>query len=447
MALLMVMIGMVVCTILTAGYLASQGTSIGIARNERDASKCHGIAKSGIDMCYWLIKNKSDWRTTMSPGVWLNNAAIGDGTATVSVADGDGSGDFADDPTQPVTLTSVGSYDGRTFTLTASIRPTGGGTVFYNGNFINGTISLGNGDLLTAAVIDSYNSSMGAYNPLSPGTNAIFGSNSIANNALTVYFPSVFRGTYIGAPNTLISNLLNLIGLLATGPSSTSTATENRTPGSPISPNVTNLTYRNSFSWISQPGSKSLGTPGRFDSFTITSAQVNITASGIYHITGNMTIGNSGTTYLTINDGVSAVFVVDGNFSLTGGQVRLLGSTSQLALYVAGNYTQNGGVMNSSTGTSRFTLFGTGNGNVTMTNTQQFYGSIFAPQANMTMQNGSPKLYGAVIAKNLTMKDSSQLHFDEALRSLRISNITGGSAPAGIADYRISITGGPGVQR
>src|SRR4051812_14923217 len=90
MALLMVMIGVVVCSILTAGFLASQGTSIGIARNERDASKCHALAQTGVDMCYWLIKNKPDWRETMTPGTWLNNAAVGDGTVTVSVADGDG---------------------------------------------------------------------------------------------------------------------------------------------------------------------------------------------------------------------------------------------------------------------------------------------------------------------------------------------------------------------
>ena len=62
MALLLVMIGLIVCTILTAGFLASQGTSIGIARNERDASKSRAIAQTGIDMCYWLMRNRSDWR-------------------------------------------------------------------------------------------------------------------------------------------------------------------------------------------------------------------------------------------------------------------------------------------------------------------------------------------------------------------------------------------------
>ncbi|HVT81769.1 MAG TPA: hypothetical protein VHM90_14080, partial [Phycisphaerae bacterium] len=140
MALLLVMVGMIVCTILTAGFLSTQGTSIGIARNERDAAKSRAIAQTGIDMCYWLIKNRADWRTNMSPGPWLTNTAIGDGTVSVNVADGDSTGSFSDDNTQSVILSSTGTFDSRSLTLTASIKPTGGGTVFSAGNFIPGNI-------------------------------------------------------------------------------------------------------------------------------------------------------------------------------------------------------------------------------------------------------------------------------------------------------------------
>jgi len=156
MALLLVMIGMVVCTILTAGFLSSQGTSIGIARNERDAARAHAISQTGVDMCYWLIRNKSDWRETMTPGKWLTNVPVGEGTVTVNVADNDGTNNFADDPSQGVTITSTGTCDSRNFVLTATIRPTGGGTVYRNGCYVGGAITVGNTDLLTAATVDSF---------------------------------------------------------------------------------------------------------------------------------------------------------------------------------------------------------------------------------------------------------------------------------------------------
>jgi len=70
-------------------------------------------------------------------------------------------------------------------------------------------------------------------------------------------------------------------------------------------------------------------------------------------------------------------------------------------------------------------------------------GAIYAPQHTMTMQTGNPKFYGAVVAKSITIKDSAAFHFDEALRGLRISNITAGSAAPVSADYQINITGGP----
>src|ERR1041384_5080051 len=109
-ALLLVMIAMIVCSILPAGFLATQGTSIGISRNERDASKCRALAQAGIDLCYWLARKKYHWREPMSPGTWLNTLPLGDGAVTVSAADADGTNNFADDPTQAVNLTSTGSY-------------------------------------------------------------------------------------------------------------------------------------------------------------------------------------------------------------------------------------------------------------------------------------------------------------------------------------------------
>jgi hypothetical protein len=68
-------------------------------------------------------------------------------------------------------------------------------------------------------------------------------------------------------------------------------------------------------------------------------------------------------------------------------------------------------------------------------------GAIYAPQASVTMQTGATKFYGGVIAHDLTVKNASQFHFDEALKTLRIDSITGGSAPPGTADYTYTLVG------
>ena len=443
MALLLVMIGMVVCTILTAGFLSTQGTAIGIARNERDAAKCHALAQSGIDMCFWLIKNKPDWRTTMTPGTWLNNAAIGDGTASVTVADDTGS--FTDDNTQPVTLTSTAAYDNRSFTLTATIRPTGGGTVFNSGNFIAGDISVGNGNLITAATVDSYNSAIASYNSLFPGANASFVSNTVQDHSLLLYFPSIFRGSYTAGPSGVMSSIIKRNGPVA-GPAATATETETRNPGTVIFPNTAGLVPQSSINSTNLASPVKLEKSGIYDAITASGAFINITASGLYYVKHNLTIGSSLNSCLTVADNVSAAIVVHDNVNFTGGKIQLLGPNAQLAIYAMGNVTINGN-LNVGGDTSRVIIFGdSGGGNIQITGSRGImYGAIYAPQHDLTLQTNFPVLYGAVVANSLTVKDSAALHFDEALRSLRIDNITGGSAPTGYADYLVTITGGPGI--
>ncbi len=444
-ALLLVMVGVVVCSILTAGFLSTQGTSIGIARNERDAQKCRVLAQTGIDMCYWLIRNKSDWRSSMPVGTWLSAVPVGDGVVTVSVADGDNSGSFSDDTTQGVVVTSTGTYDSRSFSLTATIKPTGGGTVYNAGSYIVGKISIGNSDLLTGSTVDSYNSNIAAYNSLIPGSNASFGSSSNAVGALTVYFPSLFRGSYTAPVGSILSSVLSLVGLGVSGPASTSTATEARTPGTVLQPNTTALVYRNTWNKTTSSGGTMFPfpAPGKYDSASASGVGLQISYSGIYYITGSFSLSNSASS-LNVDDGVSAVLIVDGNTTISG--KIILNGTSQLALYCNNPVTIGATNVNLNGNTSHFTLFGGANcSSVTITGATSVFGSIYAPQAILTMQTGTPKLYGAVIASQLTLKNTAALHFDEALRSLRISNLTGGSAAPGSADYRVTIMGGSGL--
>jgi hypothetical protein len=433
------MIGLVVCTLLTAGFLSSQGTSIGIARNERDGERARATAQTGIDLCYYLMRNRRDWRTAMTPGTWLTNYAVGDGTVTVRAASADGASSFATDTTQPVVFTSTGTVNGRAFTLTATIGPTGGGTVFRGGNFCKGRIVLGNSDSSGTATIDSYNSSVAAYNPLLPGANAIFGTNYGGNYGLIVFGLSTFRGSFVGGSQQNLSNAVYQ-SFGATGPVSTSIASEPFTLGKVVVPNMTGLNNQGAFS---RNFGYTLSAPGNYDSFTVSpngmfATTVNIGASGIYHVTGNFVINSNAT--LNINDGVKAVIVVDGNVTLSG-NVRLTGAAT-LDLYVDGSLTMNSAVsINNNGNTANFTPLTTGSNDLYMNGTTTIYGAVYAPKSSLYMQGAAPRIYGAVISRDMTLSNSAAFHFDEKLKDKRIDNLTGGSAPTGDADYDISIVG------
>jgi len=437
--LLLVMIVLVICSILTAGFLASQGTSIGIARNERDAEKAKAIARSGIDMCYWLMRNRTDWRLAMSPGPWLRDFAVGEGTVTVTAATADGNHSFATDTTQAVVFTSTGSYNNRTFTLTATIGPTGGGEVFRNGNYILDKITLGPG----SPVIDSIGTLT---------NNAKFSSGCRLPAALTVYTPARYNGSYTIAKDANMSNAVH-----QTVPAMTSINTSQASlvymPGRVIPPNTAGL---NSYGPLTRTsGTTPLTSPGRYDSLTINAtspAILNITASGTYHIAGNLTMTGNATINIQPASGgnpVHVILLIDGNLAMTGNSIIRAVGNCTLKIYLKGDLTclgSNSAITAVATSNllllcvgpaSTFTFSSSGS-----SSGGSFSGAIYAPTADVILSN-SATLKGAIVAKSLTMTDSTVFHHDTTptFQDVRVGHLIGGSAPSGFADYTVSIVG------
>jgi hypothetical protein len=398
-------------------------------------------------MCFWLIRNKPDWRQTMPVGSWLNNLPVGDGAASVSVDDDNHN--FTDDPTQPVTISATGSCGNRAFAFSATVRPTGGGTIFKNGNFVTGNLSLGNSDLILASVLDSYNSSLAAYNPLLPGANASFASNSIANGALKCYAPSFFRGSYTAAPTADLASVIQLLGAVP-GPSATGHALENRDPGNVVFPNTAGLPTKPAV-FSSGTVQAQVDTSGFYGNITaINGGIININGTGTYYVDNDIALGSTGVGTINVQDGAVATVVVHGNVGLnSNSKIVLIGNDSRLNLYVQGNVTLNNGSINSGGNTSHVILFGgPDSGTIRILNTNgAFCGAIYAPQHDVIMQTNGPKFFGALVAKSLTLKNTAAFHFDEALRSLKIGQITAGTAPAGTPDYQITINSGPTIPR
>jgi len=196
--------------------------------------------------------------------------------------------------------------------------------------------------------------------------------------------------------------------------------------------------------------------PGIFDDVTVSGATITVGTSGIYSI-NNLTVGSSNNSNFYINDGVSAMIIVRGNVTINSNcKIQLNGATPNSHSMSRQCHGQRRPQCHH--GHLPHGLFGgSAGGTIQLANTGcTMYGAIYAPQHALTMQTGSPKFFGAVAAKSITIKDSAAFHFDEALRSLRFSNLsrnTGTSSPTSpaqrrprSADYLVNITGGPGIQ-
>ena len=131
--MLLTLIAVSMAFILSHSFLARQAPTGAIVRNISNHSNARAIAETGLELAITEVKRNATWRTDFSHGVWTSDEAYAGGTFTISGEDGvdtdgdsipDGDGDLADDPTDPLTLTVVGKFDGITHTVRAEMSPT-----------------------------------------------------------------------------------------------------------------------------------------------------------------------------------------------------------------------------------------------------------------------------------------------------------------------------------
>ena len=441
-AMLLVMIALVVCSVLVTGFLAGQGTANGIAKNENEYARAQRAAETGVNLCMSQLRTQNNWRSTMTPGTWLNNIAVGGGSVTVTAADQNSSGSFLTDPTHSVIFTSVGTYNGRTATLQATAQPTGGGTVFYGGSFVSGNVQMDHW-----AMMDSFNSSNGPYSTLTNvASNALVGTSSTANNSIVLQDSAMLFGTAQIGVGGVVGNVLSLvIGVLA--PASVTTATEFRTAGQTIPPNTTGLASRSNTTYTGSTSGPSTGVYSslsvNYQNFTGTTVTMS---NAMVRVTGSMSVASNAKVKIPAYTNV--VFQVDGNVNWSG--VLQIDPTSTVTIYVGGTFTANGAQMNYNSGAGgpgspgSLTVLGfKTSGSMSFKNATQFYGSVFAPQSDMTMQDSS-QIYGGAIGKSLRITDSAKFHWDDNLKKKTMTNVTSGSAPTGTPIYAVSYQWNPG---
>ncbi|MHC4622623.1 MAG: DUF7305 domain-containing protein, partial [Planctomycetota bacterium] len=124
-------------------------------------------------------------------------------------------------------------------------------------------------------------------------------------------------------------------------------------------------------------------------------------------------------------DGPVTLYVVGDMVIKNSGEVQIVnGDDVSLTLYVGGTVEvkNSGAINNLSEDAKKFELLGLdGCQTIVLKNSTDFYGTIYAPNADVEMMN-SADTFGAVIAKSFDQKNSAAFNYDASLRDAGIDD-------------------------
>jgi hypothetical protein len=198
MALFLVMLALVVCTLLGTAYLLSGTRASAVAQRSTDRLHARMLAETAVSIATRYMMTDAKWRSNRPNGIWINNYQLGGGSFTLWGQDGEtidttgnvqGDGNLADSENDPVTLTAVGTFGSAKYRLRSVVRVAGVPNIIAGDKI----------ELKSDSVVDSYSSVGGAYGGSNVGSAARIACNSngqpnilLSNNAKitgTIYFP------------------------------------------------------------------------------------------------------------------------------------------------------------------------------------------------------------------------------------------------------------------
>jgi len=259
-----------------------------------------------------------------------------------------------------------------------------------------GGVNIGSG-----AVIDSYDSRLGAYGGTNVHNNANIATNSIYYGAINLGNNSIINGdamTGTGSdPNDVIIQ----------GMGSDITGEKVALDDPKVLPSVpvpTGLVNRGNLSVSGT--STTISQSGQYGNLTLAkNARVTITSNVTLYVSGAFTLNNNAE--FRINPGCSVTLNFGGSWSLNSNCMINNMNQDPTKLVMLG--------------TDTFT------GSKTFCNTFVTYAAMYFPNANINFAN-TAAIYGSIIARQFAIGNNMQVHYDEALTSLQTGLSSGTSA-------------------
>ena len=246
-------------------------------------------------------------------------------------------------------------------------------------------------NLLNKGRIDSYRSTLGPYNRLSPGRSAVVGTNSTRSGRFHFDNPTSLWGTAFcgvgGSPNSVIDGQHhNISGKKRALSTAVPMPDFNAPSGMPSSQG--NVSFSNN---------RTLNSDATFSSLSI-SGSSTVTVSGARKV------------------------LITGDFNLSGTARIVVPAGSSLALYVGGNCNISGSAKlgTDSAATSRITVYAYNNsGTFRMSNSASACATLRA-DGDAIVEDTAEFYGGATCRDDLTIDDEAQVHLDLSLPNLGV---------------------------
>lgn len=384
--MVLVLLVVLVSFIIGTGLLALGTQSRVMSINQVQDMMARSAADAGLERAVQEINNAviaKTWSAGVVP--YVSNAALPYSDSVYSIK-------TAYDATEGYTVVSVGTDRNRTRTINATLR--------LRGLFENAIQCRDNITLKAGTTIDTIDSTI-SMDPADCDEKAIIGTNSIEADSVILNMGVVVDGDVVVGVGGDTSTVIKDLGATIDRSYSLSTSVE--------------------FPSVSAP---SLFGPDSAISINTVGAEKTIGPGGDFPANGrfsNISL-KMGTKLRVIGD---CTLYLTGNVRMGQNSEILLDASknAKLTIYLDGNWiSDNGsGINNETSQPSTFKLYGTGPAGqaIDIKAKGEFYGVIYAPEADLTMYSGGD-IYGSFVTNNFELKNPANFFYDASLKTISV---------------------------
>jgi hypothetical protein len=384
-SVLVLVLLVVLISFITGTGLLALGTQSRVASiNQVQDMMARSSADAGLERAVQEINN------AVKAGAWSDGILPMTSEATLPYSDSVYSVKTTYDVTGGYQVVSVGTDRNRTRTVNATLRLKG---LFDNAIQCRNSITLKAG-----TVIDTIDSTI-SMDPADCDEKTVIGTNSTDPDTVILNMGVVVDGDVVVGVGGDTSTIIKDLGATIDRSYSLSSSVEFPAVSSPslFGPD-TSIGIKKNEKTIGPGGD--FPASGRFDN-------IKMSQGTTLRVIGDCTLYVTG----DVNMGQNSEIILDSS------------TNAKLTIYLDGDWVSdnNSGINNETSSPSTFKLYGTGPAGqaIDIKAKGEFYGVIYAPDADLTMFSGG-NIYGSFVTNNFELKNPAEFLYDASLKTISV---------------------------